>query len=481
MATPAQTPAPDIFDQVAAEQNSNATTPAAASAPPQSSGQGDIFTQALGQTAPQSSQTAQTQQPQQPRPVATIRATPGSSPNDPMAAKLALWAQNVQSDLMHGTDITGVGHVLKAMGAHGLASGTSEETAKFMGSLPLGLLRVLQGGAEETQHGQRWQGTKDIAGGALQAATIPGSFVAPEAGETADAVLGKASDAIAEQAVKAAKAVREPFSLKMIQPKIQGAITDAIKNAAQEHGISIPENTNVRDVVQVLSDAVRSKARGIYQQLDNALGGTRFQSWDDALENVNKAIRENLGIDPDKEAKLLERLHSITEARNAAMNEIRSNGLDPQDLIGQADRFHRQAMALGDVSKAVRASTDVHPSAAVDAYNGNGFAQRLDEALTGRPAQKSVPANVRTAPLFKRIQALATPNPKYPGTPSRLVQALGEQRAEALMNAVDAAHLYAQKVAARNQWLKRGATALGIYGLGREAFNGAHSLLSSGQ
>lgn len=488
MATSAVTPAPDIFDQLAGGGNraasapTNPTPPAAPSNPG-----GDVFSQLASQNTPQPSA-----QSKPAPPVGSMYAAPGSMPNDPLAAKVALWAQNVQNDLMHGTDLTGIGHVLKALGAHGLASGTSDEVAKFMGSLPLGLARVIRGGAESTQSGQRVRGGKDLLGGALEAGTIPLSFAGPEgaeagnvalskAGETAEAVLGKAGDAVLQQASKAAKSIREPFSLKMLQPKIQGAITTAINEAAAEHGITIPDSTNVRDVVQTLSDAVRQKAHGIYQQLDNALGGTRFQSWDDALANVHNAIRENLGIDPDKEAKLLERLHSLTQSRDAAMDEIRSKGLDPDDLIGKADRLHRQSMALADLSKAVRASTDSHPSIATEPLNGNAAAQRLEEAITGKPAQNTVPANVRTAPLFKRVQALATPNPKYPGSPSRLVQALGEQRAAELLNAVDAAHLAAQKIIARNQWLKRGATAVGLYGLGREAFNGAHSLLSNGQ
>jgi hypothetical protein len=109
-------------------------------------------------------------------------------------------------------------------------------------------------------------------------------------------------------------------------------------------------------------------------------------------------------------------------------------------------------MALQDLGKAVRASTDKHPSAANE-------------------------ANVKTAPLFKRMQALATPNPKYPGAPSRLVQALGEARAADLLHAVDSAHLAAQKIAARNAWIAKGATAVGLTGLGAEGYRVAHELL----
>jgi hypothetical protein len=409
------------------------------------------------------------------QPTATMGATPGSMPGDPFATKVSLWAQNVQNDLLHGTDITGVGRVLKAMGAHGLEAGVSPETAKFMGSLPLGLLRATQGGAEAAQPGQRVRGAKNVAGGLLDAATIPSAFVAPEGAEA----LSGGMDLALEQASKAVKSIKAPFSVKAIQPTIQGAITDAIRQAASEHGIALPDTVSVRDITQSLSDAVRSKASGIYKQLDAALGGTRFQAWDEQLSNINRAIRDSLGIDPEKDAALQKRLEDVGAARNAAMDKIRAQGMDPDNLIGKADRLHRQAMALGDVSKALRASADAHPSQAIE--TGNTLSNRLDEAITGQAATKQVPANVRIAPLWKRMQALATPNPKYPGTPSRLVQALGEERAGELLNAVDAAHLYAQKIAARNQWFKRGAVGLGIAGAGKAAFDTAHDLLSSGQ
>lgn len=219
----------------------------------------------------------------------------------------------------------------------------------------------------------------------------------------------------------------------------------------------------MRDITQALSDSVRAKASGIYKQLDSALGGTRFQAFDEQLQNINRAIRDSLGIEPEKDVALAKRLEDVTTARKAAMDEIRSKGLDPDDLIGQANRYHQQAMALQDVSKAVRASTDVHPSQIA----------KGEEAVA--------PSDVKIAPMFKRMQQLATPNPKYPGTPSRLVQALGENRAAELLHAVDSAHLAAQKIAARNAWIKRGATVVGLYGLGHEAYRGAHELLSSGQ
>lgn len=252
------------------------------------------------------------------------------------------------------------------------------------------------------------------------------------------------------------RALRGALDSSSLQKPLQSAITKAITQTAQEHGIAIPEGASARDVAQSLSDSLRAKASGLYKQLDSALGGTRFQTFDDQLGNIQRAIRDNLGIDPQKDTALAKRLQQVTDARQAAMDGIRAKGLDPENLIGQADALHQRAMALQDVSKAVRASTDVHPSA------GNT-------------------ANVKTAPFFRRMQGLATPNPRFPGAPSRLAQALGEQRAAELLETVDHAHLAAQRIAARNAWIKKGATAVGLTGLGAEAYRTAHDLLSGGQ
>lgn len=449
--------AQDIFTQLAAGNNSPQAQPPAATpqpaqqpqtaqptAQPQNqSGQGDIFTQLASQ---QQSQTS---------PVATIRATPGSMPGDSLPSKVTLWAQQLRNDLMHGTETTDIGRLYKSIGGQPLANGQGEGVGEFMGSPILGPLRTAQGVSELPQSGRRWQGTKDTVGGVLDTATIPGAFVAPDAGE----LVGTGTDAALEQAGRAAKAAKGFVSTKALQPKIQGAITAAIHDTAAEHGIAIPDSTNVRDVTQALSNSLRSKAHDLYASLDNALGGTRFQSFEEAIDNVERAIRDEVGLDPARDKQLADRLADAKAARDAAIEQVRAKGIDPA-TIDQADSLHRKAMALQDVSKAVRASTDVHPS---QVANG---------------ATNTAATNVRTKPLWNRLQQLATPNPKYPGTPSRLVQALGEDRAAQFLHDVDATHLAAQKIATRNTWIKRAATAAGLYGIGHEVFSGLHGLLS---
>lgn len=454
----------DIFDQLAAGSN-NSPQPAAAP-PPQSTSNAatsestnapkDIFDTLASQNASQGSQ--QPTQQQRPAPVATVSAAPGSMPGDSLPSKVTLWAKQLQADLMDGGQRTDIGKLYMSIGGQPLANGQGEGVGEFMGSPILGPLKTTQGVSELPQSGRRWQGVKDTVGGALDTATIPGGFMAPEAGELA----GAGTDAALQQAGRAAKAVKGAVSVKALQPRIQGAITSAIHDAAAEHGITIPDGTNLRDVTQTLSNALRSKAHDLYASLDNALGGTRFQSFSEAIENVERAIRDEVGLDPARDKQLSDRLADAKAARDAAIEQVRAKGIDPA-TIDQADALHRRAMALQDVSKAVRSSTDVHPS----------------QVASGADSVDAT--NVRTKPLWNRMQQLATPNPKFPGTPSRLVQALGDDRAAALLHDVDAAHLAAQKIAARNTWIKRGATAVGLAGLGHEVFSGLHGLLSDGQ
>ncbi|MGH9773132.1 MAG: hypothetical protein ACRD4Q_15770, partial [Candidatus Acidiferrales bacterium] len=72
------------------------------------------------------------------------------------------------------------------------------------GSLPLGVLQAIKGGAEEGQSGKRVQGAKDIGEGLLDAATIPASFAAPpDLGKTTVSGVIKGAGGIAERSVRA--------------------------------------------------------------------------------------------------------------------------------------------------------------------------------------------------------------------------------------------------------------------------------------
>ncbi len=140
-------------------------------------------------------------------PLATISAQPKSTG---IMDGIAKWTENVMNDVKYGTDTTGIGTVLKKMGAHGVYNGNSQAVGDFMASLPLGLLRAAKGGAELATPGtdanpdtnaKTWKALKDIGGGLTQAATMP---TAADTGGTIDAA--------AELPSLAVRAVRAPFA-----------------------------------------------------------------------------------------------------------------------------------------------------------------------------------------------------------------------------------------------------------------------------
>jgi len=120
--------------------------------------------------------------------------------------KFSRWIENVDNDIKSGSDITGIGTLLKKMGAHGVYAGNSQAVGDFMASLPLGLLKASKGATEATPQalggpkGQTFQGLEDMASGGLQALIMPGMFIAPEAGEVAAEGLAKGTGAVEDAA-----------------------------------------------------------------------------------------------------------------------------------------------------------------------------------------------------------------------------------------------------------------------------------------
>jgi hypothetical protein len=117
------------------------------------------------------------------------RATPGAESITGLSAtpkptgvaeKAERWLGDAANDVRYGTGTTVVGRGLKKMGAEGTAMGAPPEVGEFMASPELGTLRAAKGAMELPQEGKRWQGTKDVVGGAMQAAQIPSSVLVPE-------------------------------------------------------------------------------------------------------------------------------------------------------------------------------------------------------------------------------------------------------------------------------------------------------------
>jgi hypothetical protein len=128
---------PDVFDQVSVGQQPQQTDQSQQPQQTQVSSTqgGDIFDQVASGAVPSSPSSAVQPQTIQP----SITATPEPTS---VGGKVERWARNVSEDLKYGTDLTGIGTVLKKMGAHGVYSGNPEAVGDFMGSLPLGLSKA---------------------------------------------------------------------------------------------------------------------------------------------------------------------------------------------------------------------------------------------------------------------------------------------------------------------------------------------------
>ncbi|HXF12277.1 MAG TPA: hypothetical protein VN517_03945 [Terriglobales bacterium] len=110
------------------------------------------------------------------------------------------WLTQLDEDLRQGGSRTFVGRTLGHMqgrgdkGYTGLESGTTPATADFMGSVPLGAVKMAQGVAETPQH--PIAGPLKAVSGLLQAGTIPSAFMG---GPAADAAI-EAAPGMAEKA-----------------------------------------------------------------------------------------------------------------------------------------------------------------------------------------------------------------------------------------------------------------------------------------
>jgi hypothetical protein len=160
---------------------------------------------------------------------AAPQATIGSQAQpETMAGRYGQWAENVANDLKYGTDRTKIGSVMQALtahGFHGIYAGNPQAVADFMLSLPLGLLRATKGGAEVTQEGQRMQGMKDIALGALQGSQMPTAFAGLGGGTGAEEAATGAGQAAraGEEGMTAEEAALTPEQLADIDKQIRSA------------------------------------------------------------------------------------------------------------------------------------------------------------------------------------------------------------------------------------------------------------------
>lgn len=161
------------------------------------------------------------------------------------------WLGDVENDLREGGSRTIVGRGLGHLqgrgekGYSGLQSGVSPETAEMMGSVPLGVTRAVKG-MSEIGSGHPLTGGGDVIAGGLQAATIPASFVAPEAAGTGNEIRSVLHIPNAPHAARMINEVEQaakniPVTMAETQPAV-----DAFGNYVRTGGRGTPVINKLR-------------------------------------------------------------------------------------------------------------------------------------------------------------------------------------------------------------------------------------------
>jgi len=239
---------------------------------------------------------------------------------------------------------------------------------------------------------------------------------------------------------------------RVVQPELQGSIRQILSDVAADHGITVPDQIAMRDHAEFVGQGIKAKASAIYRAIDDALEGTKFQSYDDQLSAVRKAIRTDTGIDHDYTGKLVERLNELTDAKAAAQQKAIDAGINP-DAFNQANAYWRQGSAVQDLSAKIRQSTTGLPE---NLMNGS-------KAATN--ASGEVVSPVKLAP---KVHALRDEG--------RLAEALNQSRADDLLRSVEAAKARTAQINATSKTLGTVAKHVGyvagagaVGGLGIEA------------
>lgn len=334
---------------------------------------------------------------------------------DTISGKIANWTDKVANDIKYGTDETGIGTVLKKMGAHGVYNGNPEAVGDFMASLPLGLLRMAKGGGKILFGGadESLEGLKDEALGGLQTGQIPASFIAPEAADTealsnageriagaTGKIVGKAKsilkptetalenpvETIVSNALSKARIAKgSPASVApagdSIQPELQQGIRSVLDKVAGPN-----EPASIRDVAKQVGDVVYTRSKAAYKQLDEASGG-RWQRFDDQLKNVRRKMAEVNGIDEDAYAKLEQKQNELETSQAQLIENMKEQGKVDPKLADQARTDYRKASALYDLDRQVKMSTSGRAgiSKAGETVDPNKLVSRLHKLYdTGR-------------------------------------------------------------------------------------------------
>jgi hypothetical protein len=215
------------------------------------------------------------------------------------------WLSNLEGDVRYGGTRTLPGRVLHAMGAQGINIGAQAGAGDTLASPVLGPIHAAQGVAETPEHPVR--GPLKALGGVLETATLPASFMAPEAAETSAAIPGMVASKVTGRAAKSAGGELFNTVAKAASDANLTVNTGEAIEAAQkitENAARAGRNVlGIRKFVQRVSDAEKGpltyeEARGFYQNIrnlsvsdQNALNPATKRLVDNFLSKLDSGIR----------------------------------------------------------------------------------------------------------------------------------------------------------------------------------------------
>ena len=312
-------------------------------------------------------------------------------------------------------------------------------------------------------------GIRSIRGGAvgtvqggIKTGDVPDALGAGVTGALGNAIVSEAFDAVraAPGAIHSATGALSDAlrgAEKVVQPELQGSLRQMLGDVAAEHGITIPDGTAMRDTAEQVGQAVKVKGSAIYKAVDDALDGTRFQTFDEQLSNVRRALRNDTGVDHDQTGRLIERLNDLEDAKANAQQQAINHGIDPK-AFDKANAYWRQGSAIQDLSAKIRQST-------------GGLPDSLNEG--SKAASAASGEVVSPSKLAPKVHSLRDSG--------RLAQALSQDRADDLLRAVESAKARTADISSKSKLAGKigtaAAKAVAGAGAGTLAYEGIrHSL-----
>lgn len=270
-----------------------------------------------------------------------------------MLDRFAKWTDAVANDIKNGTDTTGVGTVLKKMGAHGVYAGEPHAVGDFMASMPLGLLQGYKGGAELGQ-GKVVQGAEDVVGGGLKEATMPAALGSPIEAEAGTEAATKVVQGIKDlpPSVRIGKAAANFNDLTNSIGAHTVAVTDKIAGVLEDLKDAVDTGSNQPSVINKFVTRIADtdqapltykEARQFYSNVSDLSASDRMAA-NGKMQRLLIQFKQALGDAISTTADSANRLDQYQSAMKGY-----AKGMGAQDRLDAVKSFAKKAAITGAI------------------------------------------------------------------------------------------------------------------------------------